>query len=142
LSERKITIPAQAISVPGHLARAQALGAERGEDAEREQRAAGEHERGGKRRRQVHAVHHHADVQRVPDQPAQHEARQVLAPRPGGADAVAEDDHQQRGREQRQQREAQEHERAHPHVVEHVLGEGEIHAPHEHRGEGGRQRAV
>jgi hypothetical protein len=38
-------------------------------------------------------------------------------------------------REQRQQREADEHERAHPHVVEHVLGEGEIHAPHEHRGE-------
>jgi hypothetical protein len=81
-------------------------------------------------------------VQRVADQAAEHEARQVGAPRPGGADAAPEDHHQQKEGEQRQHREADEHERPDAQVVEHVLGEGEIHAPHQHRGESGRQRAV
>src|SRR5882672_1866348 len=125
---------------PGDLARAQALGAEQYEDREREERPARQHQRRGEGGRQADAPEHDADVQRMPDQPAGNEARQVLALRPGARDAVAEHEQQQQEREQRHRDEADEEKRPDAERVEQVLDEGEVHAPQDHREERGEER--
>src|ERR1044071_1952833 len=66
------------------------------EDAEGEERLGGQHERGGERGREVHAVHDGADVHDVADQRAQDESRQVGALRPGAPEAAAGHDGEKR----------------------------------------------
>ena len=80
------------------------------------------------------------EVRGVADERAGEEARQVLAPRPGVADAVAEHEQHRQQPERREHREADEHECAHADFFQHVLDEGEVHAPGEHRREGRGER--
>src|SRR4051794_36333531 len=97
LSDRKSAMPANATSVPATWL-AQPLGAEQREDEQREERTARQHERRGKRGRQVYPPEDEPDMRRVTDQAAGDEARQVLALRPGARDAMPEHDGKQRKR--------------------------------------------